>query len=168
VSVFLGEDKVLEVGFGSGKLINEMASITVKGVVEGIDFSEVMLKQAGKVNKQYIATGKVKLQQGDCSSLPFDNESFDKLCSSNTIYFWKEPEKYFSEMLRVLKPGGRLAIGFRDDKQMSKLNLDKNIFNFYSLNDVVNLVSSIGLTDVNIRKKEGVPFSSYCAVANKT
>ena len=40
------EDRVLEVGFGSGKLIGKMADVTTEGIVEGIDFSQVMLKQA--------------------------------------------------------------------------------------------------------------------------
>ena len=161
------EDNVLEVGFGPGKLINEMAGITVKGVVEGIDYSRAMLKQAGKVNKQYIATEKVKLHQGDCSSLPFDNESFDKLCSLNTLYFWKDPKKYFREMFRVLKPGGSIVVGFRDDKQMSKLNLSKEIFTTYSQNEVISLLYNSGFSDARVAEKKGKPFLSYCALATK-
>ncbi len=161
------EDNVLEVGFGPGKLINEMASITVKGVVEGIDYSQAMLKQAGKVNKQYIATGKVKLHQGDCSSLPFENEFFDKLCSLNTLYFWKDPKKYFREMLRVLKPGGSIVVGFRDDKQMSKLNLSKEIFTTYSQNEVISLLDNSGFSDARVAEKKGKPFLSYCALATR-
>ncbi len=91
------ENRVLEIGFGPGKLINQMAEITTEGVVEGIDFSEAMLNQASKINKHYILNDKVRLHKGECRSLPFDNESFDKLCSTNTLYFWKEPEKYFSK-----------------------------------------------------------------------
>jgi ubiquinone/menaquinone biosynthesis C-methylase UbiE len=68
------EDRVLEVGFGSGKLINKMADITTEGVVEGIDFSQTMLKQAIKVNKQHIEKGKVRMQNRECSTLPFDPE----------------------------------------------------------------------------------------------
>ncbi len=101
------------------------------------------------------------------STLPFDNESFDKLCSINTLYFWKEPDKYFSEMFRVTKSGGKIVIGFRDDKQMSNLNLSKDIFNLYSQNEVVSLLSDAGFSDTHIEEKEGVPFVSYCAVANK-
>ena len=38
------EDRILEIGFGTGKLIKEIADITTEGVVEGIDFSQTMLK----------------------------------------------------------------------------------------------------------------------------
>jgi SAM-dependent methyltransferase len=161
------EDRVLEVGFGPGKLINEMANITTEGVVEGVDFSQTMLKQASKVNKQHIGKDKVRLQKRECSILPYDNESFDRLCSVNTLYFWKEPGKYFSEMFRVIAHGGTIVIGFRDDKQMSNLNLSEDIFSSYSQEDVVNLLSDAGFSGAHIREKEGVPFLSYCAVATK-
>ena len=161
------EDRVLEIGFGPGKLINEMAEITTDGVVEGIDFSQAMLKQASKVNKKHIEKGKVRLQNRECSSLPFDNESFDKLCSTNTLYFWKEPEKYFFEMFRVIKSGGKIVIGFRDDKQMSNLNLSEDIFSSYSQGNVINSLSDAGFSGAHIKEREGVPFLSYCAVATK-
>jgi ubiquinone/menaquinone biosynthesis C-methylase UbiE len=161
------EDRVLEVGFGSGKLIDKMAEITTEGVVEGIDFSQVMLKQASKANKQHILKGKVRLQKRECSVLPFNNESFNKLCSSNTLYFWKDPNKYFSEMFRVVKSGGKIVIGFRDDKQMSTLNLSDDIFSLYSQNNVVNLLSEAGFSGAHIEEKKGKPFISYCAVATK-
>ncbi len=160
-------DRVLEIGFGPGKLISQMAEITTEGVVEGIDFSKVMLKQASKVNKQHISNRRVILHEGECSSLPFKSESFDKLCSINTIYFWDEPKNYFSEIFRVAKAGAKVVIGFRDDKQMSNLNLSEDIFNNYSHNDVVKLLSDAGFSDAHVKEKEGKPFVSYCAVANK-
>ena len=161
------DDRVLEIGFGPGALICEMATITTEGVVEGIDFSQTMLKHAAKVNKKHISEGKVRLQKGECSALPFEDESFDNLCSINTLYFWKEPEKYFSEMFRVIKPGGKLVIGFRDDEQMSSLNLSKDIFNTYSQDGVISLLSNAGFSGSHIKEKAGAPFISYCAVATK-
>ena len=147
--------------------MNEMANITTEGVVEGIDFSPTMLKKARKVNKQHIVRDKVRLQIGECSTLPFDNESFDKLCSVNTVYFWKEPNKYFSEMFRVIASGGTIVIGFRDDKQIRHLNLSEDVFSSYSQEDVVNLLTNAGFSGAHIREKEGAPFISYCAVATK-
>ena len=160
-------DRVLEIGFGTGKLIDQMAAITTGGIVEGIDFSEVMLKQAGKVNKHNISNGKVRLQRGECKTLPYENESFNKLCSINTLYFWKDPDKYFLEMFRVIRPGGIIAIGFRDDKQMSSLNLSSDVFTTYSQIEVVSLLSNAGFSDARVAEKKGKPFLSYCALAAK-
>ena len=162
------DDRILEIGFGPGKLIKEMAEIATKGHVEGVDFSRDMLKEAARVNRQLISKGRVKLHEGDCRNLPFDDASFDKLCSINTLYFWEEPEKYFLEMFRVVRPGGMVVVGFRDKEQMSKLDLDQNVFNTYTQDDVVRLFLDAGFSEAKIIEKEGKPFISYCAVGYKT
>jgi len=59
------------------------------------------------------------------------------------------------------------VIGFRDDKQMSNLNLSEYIFSTYSQNEVISLLSNAGFSDSHIVEKEGKPFLSYCAVATK-
>jgi ubiquinone/menaquinone biosynthesis C-methylase UbiE len=160
-------DKILEIGFGSGKLIHEIAEIISEGIIEGVDFSDTMLKQASKVNKQYISTGTVKLQKGECSNLPYDNESFNKICSVNNLYFLREPDKCFLEIFRVLKYGGKIVIGFRDKKQMNHLNLDRDIFNTYSLDEVIDLLTNSGFLNAQIVKRDGKWLMSYCAVASK-
>jgi ubiquinone/menaquinone biosynthesis C-methylase UbiE len=158
---------VLEIGFGPGLLMNKMASITTDGHIEGIDFSETMFAEAAKNNEQYISSNRVRIQKGDSRELNYANNTFDKVCSVNTLYFWKPPENYLSEIYRVLKPGGKLVLGIRNSEQMNTLPLDKTIFNTYSLNEAVGLVSNVGFTDAHIQEKEGVPFTSYCVVGKK-
>ena len=160
-------DHVLEIGFGPGTLISEIAEITTEGIVEGVDFSKEMYKQANDLNHHKISTGKVRLHKVECSSLPFGNESFSKICSTNTIYFWDEPEVYFKEFFRVAKRGATIAIGFRDKDQMSNLDLDEKIFNNYSQNEVVTLLLNSGFSKARIVKKEASPFVSYCALGEK-
>jgi len=160
-------DRILEIGFGPGQLVAEMASIATDGIVEGVDFSEPMLKQASKTNQQAIASNRVKLHLGECRELPFPDNSFDKLCSVNTLYFWDKPERYLLEMLRVLKPQGRIAIAFRDDEQMNRLDLCDDVFCIYSQTEVVNLLREAGFNDAYVVGKNGEPFTSYCAIATK-
>ena len=158
---------ILEIGFGPGKLINKMASITTEGHIEGVDFSETMLAEATNNNEQYISLNRVNIQKGDCRELSYDDNTFDKVCSVNTLYFWNPPEIYLSEIFRVLRSGGQLVLGIRNSEQMNTLPLDKNIFNTYSLNEAINLVSSAGFSDAHAQEKEGVPFTSYCVVGTK-
>ena len=70
-------------------------------------------------------------------------------------------------MFRVIRPGGIIAIGFRDDKQMSNLNLSRDIFTTYSQIEVVSLLSNAGFSDARVAEKKGKPFLSYCALAAK-
>ena len=158
---------VLEVGFGPGKLLNAIASTTTQGRVEGIDFSDAMLSEATKNNKEHIAANRVRIQKGDCGKLNFANESFDRVCSVNTIYFWNPPDVYLMEIFRVMKSGGQLVLGLRDKEQMSKFLLYKDIFNTYTLNEVVGLLTSIGFSNVRALEKEETRFTSYCVVATK-
>lgn len=160
-------DHILEIGFGPGALIHDMAKTINDGKIEGIDFSETMLKKASSVNKAHIASGKVALHKGDCSSLPFENNYFDKLCAVNTLYFWENPAENLKEILRAVKPAGKVVIGFRDAEQMANFDLSKDIFSTYSKEQVVSLLSEAGFSNVVIKEKEGIPVTSYCAIATK-
>ncbi|MCZ6800552.1 MAG: class I SAM-dependent methyltransferase [Nitrospirae bacterium] len=161
-------DRVLEIGSGPGTLLNQMAQLTTKGLVEGIDFSDAMLDQARKTNKQYISTKRIKIQKGNGNDLPYGHESFDKVCTSNTIYFFDNPIENFKEIFRVLKPGGKFVVGFRDKAQMKKLPLSDDVFKVYTQDEVKIFLLNSGFSDVRIEEKEGKPFVSYCAVATKT
>ena len=161
-------DRVLEIGFGPGTLLHQLAQTTTKGLVEGIDFSEAMFAQATKTNKHFIATKRVKIQMGNCNDLTYDPESFDKVCTANTIYFWEDPIENFKEILRILTPGGKLVVGFRDKAQINNLPLSHDVFNAYTRDEVNMLLLNAGFADVRIEAKEGKGLVSYCAVATKT
>jgi ubiquinone/menaquinone biosynthesis C-methylase UbiE len=126
-----------------------------------------MYAEARKINKKYIADNRVKIQKGNCDDMPYENESFDKVCTSNTIYFWDDPNKIIKEMFRVIKYRGIIVVGFRDKEQMKNLPLSGDVFNTYSLEEVAIFLSNAGFADVFIEEREGKPFMSYCAVATK-
>ena len=53
------------------------------------------------------------LRWGVCEHLPWPDRSFDKACAVHTIYFWPQPARDLAEIYRVLRPGGRLVLGYR-------------------------------------------------------
>lgn len=104
------DDQVLEIGFGPGQAIQEVARLTPKGFVAGIDLSDTMVAQASKRNTAAIRSGYVLLQQGAEAPLPFEDAKFSKAFAVNSMQFWSNPGAGLQELRRVLKPGGRVAI----------------------------------------------------------
>jgi ubiquinone/menaquinone biosynthesis C-methylase UbiE len=103
-------DQVLEIGFGPGQAIQEVAKLTPNGFVAGIDLSDTMVVQASKRNADAIRSGHVLLQQGAEAPLPFEANKFNKVFAVNSMQFWSDPMAGLQEVRRVLRSGGRLVI----------------------------------------------------------
>lgn len=161
-------DHALEIGFGTGILLKEIADHLDNGLIEGVDFSKPMVAIAQKKNSKHINNGKVKIHLGDFDEVPFDDNCFDLIFSVNTIYFWKNPKTTISKIYRILKPGGKLVIGFHDKNEMEKMPLNRDVFQYYSTHDVTELLSIHGsLKNIDIISKEGKQTTCYCAVGTK-
>jgi ubiquinone/menaquinone biosynthesis C-methylase UbiE len=103
-------DRVLEVGFGPGVVIQRLSKLAPAGHVAGIDQGE-MLEQAQARNATAINSGRVDLRHASVENLPFDDDSFDQALAINSMQFWP-PVAGMQEMLRVMKRGGVIALGF--------------------------------------------------------
>src|SRR5262249_40748898 len=105
-------DSVLEIGFGPGIGIQLLAAKVTLGRVAGVDYSVEMVKQAKVRNASAIEAGKVELHPGSVQSLAFDNDTFDKALSINSMQTWPDALAGLREIRRVIKPGGRVVLGF--------------------------------------------------------
>ena len=161
-------DHVLEIGFGTGKLIFEMANRMDKGLIEGIDLSDTMAAIAEKKNKKYIAEGKVIIRQGDFEETTYNDNNFDKICSANTVYFWPHPDNCIKNILRILKPGGKLILAFEDIEQLESRPLSTNVFRFYQPDEIITLLSRNGFSgSIDMISREIKSQRYHCAVAVK-
>jgi ubiquinone/menaquinone biosynthesis C-methylase UbiE len=161
-------EHVLEIGFGTGKLIFEMAKQVKTGFIEGIDLSDTMVAIAEKKNKKYIAQDRVIIRQGDFAETAYRHNHFDKICSANTVYFWPQPDNYIKKILRILKPGGKLVLAFEDKKQLESRQLSTNVFHFYHQDEIIKLLSRNGFSgSIEVVSKEKKSLRYHCAVAVK-
>lgn len=97
-------DRVLEIGFGPGIAIRELADRA--GHVYGVDHSELMVRRLRK----RVATGRVELLHASVDRLPDFGEPLDVVFAVNSIGFWPEPVERLRELRRRLRPGGRIAL----------------------------------------------------------
>lgn len=102
----------MDIGCGIGHQCLLLAEeVGPKGRVTGLDISSELLDYGRKIVKETGLSERVDFQEGDVASLPFDNNTFDWVCSTDCVGYapW-EPLPLLKEMARVVKPGGIVAI----------------------------------------------------------
>jgi SAM-dependent methyltransferase len=99
-------DRAIDIGCGPGNYTADLAAASGSGLVVGLDASEAMVaaaaRRGGRANLAYL--------RGDACALPFEDGTFDAACSVGVIHLLEEPMRALEEIVRVLAPGGRLAI----------------------------------------------------------
>ncbi|AWH86483.1 class I SAM-dependent methyltransferase [Flavobacterium album] len=147
-------DDVLEIGPGNGMHVKEIIYSGEEINYRGIDISPDMVKEAQKRNKGLSA---VAFQLADGETIPYGESRFDKVLTTNTIYFWKDPQAYASEIARVLKPGGMVSIGFIPKSTMQHIPFAKYGFTLYDVETVKGLMATAGLEAISaVTEKEFV------------
>jgi len=163
------EDKILEIGIGNGKFIKDMIKKANSGFMAGIDISGTMIKQAQKINKNLINQSKVTIKKSDIQKIPFKNESFDKICTLNTIYFWKNPKKCFQEIYRVLKSKGYLFISLHTKERIKILGFEKHNFTLYDYDDINKLLERAKFKNIHYKYEPYIDSKRdlLCVIARK-
>jgi ubiquinone/menaquinone biosynthesis C-methylase UbiE len=102
-----GEQRVLDVACGPGDFTRFFAGqLSGKGFVIGLDKSVPMMERAIRDN----SCARAVYMRADASSLPFNNRAFDVVCCFAALHRVPEPIAMLQEMVRVLSPGGRIAV----------------------------------------------------------
>lgn len=100
--------RVLDVGCGGGRTIERLAGIVA--AVYGIDYAAGSVAASRTHNRRLIEEGKVFVEQASVSRLPFADSFFELVTAVETQYYWPDTSNDMQEILRVLKPGGRLMV----------------------------------------------------------
>jgi ubiquinone/menaquinone biosynthesis C-methylase UbiE len=103
-------DRVLEVGFGPGIAIAELARRATRGHVYGIDHSDVMVRQARRHNAAAVRAGRVELLLASVDRLPHFDAPLDAVVAVNSAGFWPDPAEQLRALRGLLRPGGRIAL----------------------------------------------------------
>jgi len=112
VDALEGCRKVLDVGCGAGAIAVPLAE---KLEVHGLDFSKEMLNLAAR--RAGESGVKINFTHGDSHAMPFDDNFFDAAYCKFALWPLTNPEKALKEMVRVVRPGGRLVIMEVDRKK---------------------------------------------------
>lgn len=147
-------EKILEIGMGNGFFVMNILGIDPSIRYTGCDFSEIMVEESRKQNEQFIQNGQAEFFHANAEQLPLPNETFDKVFTINTLYFWENPELVFAEIRRVLKPKGKLIIAVRPKSVMQHYPFVKYGFAMFAKEDIVNLMGRNQFRATEILEKQ--------------
>jgi len=140
------DESVLEVGFGPGVVIQRLSKLAAH--VAGIDPSQEMVEQARAWIANAIESSCVDPRRGSVESLPFNNDTFDKAMAINSMQVWPDAVAGLREIRRVMRSGGRIAVGFTPYSRQRSEGLTETLI-------------ADGFTDAHILEKD----KDFCALA---
>lgn len=111
---------VLDLGCGTGRLLNRLATQfpTLRGI--GLDLSAEMLRQARQRNQHRI---RLIYKQGNAESLPFADGQFNAVFNTISFLHYPNPQQVFSEVSRVLNRNGRFYLVDIRGREWMRTNL---------------------------------------------
>ncbi len=123
------EDRILDLGCGTGWASRRMARIATAGEVVGLDVADEMLRRAEHSSSAFR---NVRYAWGSAENIPEADNTFNKVLSVESFYYYADQGKALDELCRVMAPEAKLFI---------LINLYKD--NHYSLRWVTELKVSV-------------------------
>ena len=135
-----GGNTILELGHGNAGHVAFIFEQAENLKYYGLEMSELMFQEARQINRNFVSQKQAFFSLYDGNKIPFEDESFDKIVTVNTIYFWQEPEKLLSEIYRVLSQNGVFCITFAEESFMKQLPFTQFEFELYSTKKAQQLI----------------------------
>src|SRR5262245_15851566 len=155
-------DRVLEIGFGPGLAVELAHNLAPEGFIAGLDHSAVMVRQASRRNARALREGRVVLQLGSVSNLPTFNLPFDKIFTINSIHFWTEPINCLKDLIKLLRPGGLIAVTLQPRSRQATDAMTATIGQEIAMN-----LQRAGFSRVRLEIRQASPVSVACALGIK-
>jgi len=138
-------DTVLDVGAGTGFLTE--AAVKIASKVIALDFSRGMSEEA--IAK--MGSGNVEVRIGNVESMPLQDSSVDAVVGNMVLHHCPHPEIAISEMSRVLKLGGRIAISDLQEHSYEWLRKEHaDLWLGFKMEDVAMMMNKNGLDNVKV------------------
>jgi len=147
VAVRPGET-VLEVGCGHGRTLARLAK-TPRAWLAGIDPSEVMVRLARKRMRAWIDAGRAEVSLASSAKIPHPDGRFDAALAVHIVYFWNEPLADLREICRVLRPGGRVLLGYRPRDEQTLSALPATVYTLRFVEEIEKLLAESGFVEIH-------------------
>lgn len=143
-------DSILEIGMANGHFVKNILNLDKSITYTGCDYSALMVDLASKNNKDYVREGRATFIHANADKLPFEDQTFDKIFTINTFYFWDEHVKVLQELIRVLKKDGTFVLSLTPKHLLEKSAFTKYGFAAFSKEEIMELLHANGFNSIEV------------------
>ncbi|HKY27607.1 MAG TPA: methyltransferase domain-containing protein [Pyrinomonadaceae bacterium] len=144
---------VADIGCGSGAMLCQVLEDHPEWVGHGLDISEAAIDYARRLAAYKGVATRASFQTGCLMDLPFDDRSIDVVIASEVVEHLPEPERVFSELSRVLAPGGLLLLTMPVES-----HTPAHVHTLNNAEDLCSLIENAGLTVSTMETKWHVAY----------
>ena len=152
-------DTVVDLGSGAGNdVFVARAVVGDEGRVIGIDFTEEMIEKANRNNAK-LGFSNVEFRLGEIESMPLENDITNVVVSNCVLNLVPDKAKAFSEMFRIIKPGGHFCVSdivlkgeLPDGLKKSAAMYAGCVAGAIQQEEYLSLLEKIGFKDVEVKK----------------
>jgi SAM-dependent methyltransferase len=153
-------DTLLEIGPGAGVLLEHALRLVRSAAA--IDHSQDMVDATMARNAKAVTDGRLDVRCGEAGDLPWPDESFTAVLSTQVFFWLPDPDKTLAEIFRVLAPRGRLALMTMANHPAAVRWLVRPFLPFgghvYTDDDMQRTVQHAGLTQVRVHSSQGLQY----------
>ena len=158
--------EITDLGCGGGRNAGELLKIYSRAHITAVDYSELSVEKAKEYNREMIASGRCTVRQGDVSALDLPSEQYELATAFETIYFWPGLEKCFTQVCRILKPGGMFLIcNESDGTDAASQKYEKIIdgMKTYTAGQIAGALKAAGFSDIKTDHHPSKPWITVLA-----
>ncbi len=142
------DEAVLEIGCGHGRTLARLAKAP-GAYFAGIDPSDVMVRLARKRMRHWIRAGRAEVSLASSAKIPHPDARFDAVLAVHVVYFWNDPLADLCEIRRVLRPGGRVLLGYRPRDAEVVAALPASVYSLRSAEEIEVLLAESGFAEID-------------------
>ncbi len=162
----IAPEEIVEIGCGGGRNAGELLKKYPSAHVTALDYSDVSVSKATAYNADAIKKGRCEVRQGDVSALKLPEEKYDLATAFETIYFWPGLKECFSQVAKVLKPGGTfMIVNESDGTDDTSLKFEKIIdgMKCHTIEEIEEALKSAGFSKVKSDHYKNKPWITVIA-----
>lgn len=142
------DDRVLDIGFGGGYLLDRIIPQVKRGLAAGIDISAMMVENCRARYQEEIKAGRVDIQWGRVEMLPYLDGYFTKVSSVNSLFYWRDARQGVSEIYRILAVEGKVVLTYTCRKDLEKKGFGQYGVKTYAEEEVQQMLIKAGFREI--------------------